>query len=301
MIDFLKKKQNSRYEVIVPGTSANLGPGFDALGIAWELYNHFFFKRSDKYEYINIKEEYQNEDNLVIVSAKETFKYLKKKEIPFALEIKENVPVSRGLGSSATCILAGVIGAMLLGDARLSDEEIVKIATKVEGHPDNIVPAYYGSLCAIAIDNDDIVFSRFNVSRDLCFTALIPPFSLETKHAREVLPHELSYQDAIYNMSRALIIPNAFETGDLGKLNHVMKDKMHEPYRYPLIKDSEVFREFAIKNELPLCISGSGSTLLLISKENELKQLSNIKLDNEWRYLELKVARKGTRWVEYDD
>ena len=86
MFDFLKKKNNNRYEIIVPATSANLGPGFDSLGISFELFNHFYIKRSNKYEFINVNESYQNEDNLVIVSAREAFKYLKKKEIPFSFK-----------------------------------------------------------------------------------------------------------------------------------------------------------------------------------------------------------------------
>ena len=301
MFDFLKKKTNNRYEVIVPATSANLGPGFDALGISFELFNRFIFKKSEKYEFVNVKEDYQNEDNLVIVSAKETYKYLKKKEIPFVLEIIENVPVSRGLGSSATCVLAGVIGAMLLSGAKLSDNEIINLATKIEGHPDNVVPAYFGGLCGSVKNKDEIIHSSFDVSKYLIFTALVPPFCMETKKAREVLPKTLDYRDAVYNISRVALIPNAFESGDLDKLNILLSDKMHEPYRYPLIKESEIFIDFAKKNKLPLCLSGSGSTLLLISKGEMVNALEKIKVEANWQYLTLKVAKKGTRWVEYDD
>ena len=301
MFDFLKKKKNNSFEVIVPATSANLGPGFDVLGIAWELFNHFTFKRSEKYEFINVKEDYQNEDNLVIVSAKRTYQYLKKKEIPFVLEIKENIPVARGLGSSATCVLAGVISAMLLSDAKLTDEEIVSLATTIEGHPDNVVPAYFGSLCSSLVNDGEVVHASYNVSKELLFTAIIPPFSLETKKAREVLPTTLTYRDAIANMSRVALVPDSFSSGDLNKLFVVMNDKMHEPFRYPLISDSSLFIDYAKKNKLPLCISGSGSTLLLISKESKLSQLKKVKSDDDWLYLELKIAKKGTRWVEYDD
>ena len=301
MFDFLKKKNNNRYEIIIPATSANLGPGFDSLGISFDLFNHFFIKRSDKYEFINIDEAYCNEDNLVIVSAKETFKYLKKKEIPFSLEMIQNVPVSRGLGSSATCILAGIIGAMLISDSKLSDDEIVKLATSIEGHPDNVVPAYFGSLTSAFMEGDKVIHTRFEVSSSLVFTALIPPFSLDTKTARSVLPKVVSYNDAIYSMSRAISIPKALELGDINKLLFLLSDKLHEPYRYPLIKDSNLFIDFAKDNKLPLCISGSGSTLLIISLDSIISKLNIIPTSDAWQYLELKVCKKGTTWVEKND
>ena len=300
MFDFLKKNKDT-YEIIVPATSANLGPGFDTLGISFELFNHFIIKRSDKYEFVNVKEEYQNTNNLVIVAARKTYEYLKVKEKPFSLEIKENVPVSRGLGSSATCILAGVIGGMLVSGKHLSDEEIVNIATSVEGHPDNIAPAYYGALTSSFLEDDNVIITQYDVSRDLIFTVLVPDFSLETKKAREVLPKEVNMKDAVYNISRVVGIPKAFEQGDVSKLLHLMSDKLHEPYRYPLIKDSDVFIRFAEKEKLPLCISGSGSTLLLISKESMIDKLNKVKVDSKWGYQELKVCKKGTTWATIND
>ena len=300
MFDFLKKN-NNRYEIIVPATSANLGPGFDSLGIGLELFNHFYIKRSEKYEFINVKEEFQNENNLVIIAAKKAYEYLKKKEIPFSLEIKEEVPVSRGLGSSATCILGGIIGAMLISNGKLSDEEIINLATSIEGHPDNIVPAYYGSLNSALMDKDNVYHTRYDVDESLKFTVLIPPFEVETKKSREVLPKEISYHDMVYSLSRAISIPKAMENGDIDKLFILMNDLIHEPYRYPLIKNSDIFIDFAKKNKYPLTISGSGSTLLMISNKTIINDLEKIKLDDKWRYLELKVCKKGTRWVECND
>ena len=301
MFDFFKKKNNNRYEIIVPATSANIGPGFDSLGISFELFNHFFIKRSDKYEFINVDENYQNEDNLVVVAAKETFKYLKKKEIPFSLEIKEEVPISRGLGSSATCILAGIIGAMLISDSKLSDEEIVSIGTKIEGHPDNIVPAYYGSLTSAFLDDDKVIYTQYDVSSDLVFTALVPPFKVDTKDARSVLPSSVSYKDAVFSLSRAISIPKAIELGDLEKLSYLLKDKLHEPYRYKLINDSSLFLSFAKDKKIPICISGSGSTLLVISNNSIISSLKKVETTDKWEYLELKVCKKGTKWVECND
>ena len=230
------------------------------------------------------------------MASKETFKYLKKKEIPFSLEIKENVPVSRGLGSSATCIIAGVITAMLLSDAKLDDEEIVNIASMVEGHPDNIVPAYYGSLTSAFINGDEVIHTEYNVDSEVVFTLLVPPFSLDTKTARGVLPKEVSMKDAIYSLSRAIAIPKALEEGDINKLYYLFSDHLHEPYRYPLIKDSEVFIDFSKKNKIPLSISGSGSTLLMASSASIKPKLEKLETKEEWNFYELKVCKKGTSW-----
>ena len=301
MFDFLKKKNNNRYEIIVPATSANLGPGFDSLGISFELFNPFYIKRSNKYESINVNESYQNEDNLVIVSAREAFKYLKKKEIPFSLEIKEEIPISRGLGSSASCILAGIIGAMLISDSKLSDEEIVDIATKIEGHPDNIVPAFFCSLTSAFLDSDKVIFTQYDVNNDLVFTALVPPFKVDTREARSVLPESVSYKDAVFSMSRAIAIPKAIELGDLDKLLYLLKDRLHEPYRYKLIEDSSLFIDFAKSKKIPMCISGSGSTLLMISDKSIISSLEKVQTKDKWDYLELKVCKKGTKWVENND
>lgn len=301
MFDFLKKKNNNRYEIIVPATSANLGPGFDCLGVSLDLYNHFFLKRteSEKYEFIGVKEEFQNDNNLVIVAAKATYSYLKIKEIPFSLEIKEEVPVSRGLGSSATCIIAGIVGAMLIGKKKLTDEEIINIATSIEGHPDNVVPAYYGSLNASFVEGNNVYHTIYDVDEGLCFNLLVPPFEMSTKESREVLPKEISYKDMVYSMSRAISIPKAMEEGDFEKLYLLLNDKIHEPYRMPLINGSDDFIKFAKKNELPICLSGSGSTLLVISNDSIKSSLE--KINPEWNYYELKICKKGTTWVEYDD
>lgn len=289
---------NKKYKIKVPATTANLGPGFDALGAALDIYNEFIIEESSEYKFINIKAEYANKDNLVIQSALKTFKYLKKKEIPFSLEIIENVPIARGMGSSATCIIAGITIAMLLSQKELSDEEIIEIATSIEGHPDNVSPAYYGNLVASVKCEDKVICTTYNISSDLIFTVLIPDFELETEKARGVLPKTISYEDMIFSMSRAINIPKALEDGDLEKLFVLLDDKIHEPYRYELIEDSMEFKKISNKYEIPMCISGSGSTLLMISKKSILKEISKAKTKHNWEFKELKICEKGTSWVE---
>lgn len=291
---------SKKYKVKVPATTANLGPGFDCLGAALDIYNEFIFEASEDYKFININKEYANKDNLVVQSALKTFKYLKKKEIPFSLEIVENVPIARGMGSSATCIIAGITIAMLLSQKDLSDEEIIDIATSIEGHPDNVSPAYYGNLVASIKCDDHVICSSYSVSNDLIFTVLIPDFELSTEKARGVLPNTISYSDMIYSMSRAINIPKVLEDGDLEKLFVLLNDKIHEPYRYELIEDSLEFKKLSEKYQIPMCISGSGSTLLMISKESLLKKLNKLNTKHNWEFKELKICDKGTSWVKID-
>lgn len=280
---------NEKIIVTVPATSANLGPGFDCLGIALSLYNRFHFTKNEKYDFTNVRPAYQNLNNLVIVSACKTYEYLKVKETPFILSIEEEVPTARGLGSSACCIVAGVMAANYFTGNTLTKKEILEIATSLEGHPDNVAPAIFGGLVSsFTINNQNqglIIPTIYDVHKALAFVVMIPEFELETKKARSVLPKSLSYHDAIYNMSRAINIPKAMEHGEVGLLYYLLDDLWHEPYRRPLIVDSQVFKDYSIKNQVPFCLSGSGSTLLYITK---LSKSDNIRFVDEIKRLPLK-------------
>lgn len=282
-----------KIKVRVPGTTANLGPGFDCLGLALTIYNTFTFEESFQWKFIHFEEKYANDMNLVVRSMRKVYEKANKQLRPFVITIDEEVPISRGLGSSATCIIGGIVAANYFLDHFLSPEEIIKLATEIEGHPDNIAPAFLGSLVS-SVNGEEVLTVKHDVADDLYFIALIPDFLLSTKEAREVLPHEISYADAIYNMSRAINIPYAFTNGDLGMLSSLMRDKMHQPFRFPLITDANIFLEFAEENGFPFCLSGSGSTLLMVTKTNIIRELEKLPVIAKWKYLLCKPDRKGT-------
>lgn len=286
--------------VKVPGTTANLGPGFDSLGMALSIYNIFEFIEADKYCFDGVKEEYANDNNLIVQSAKRTYCFLNVNEIPFKVKIIENVPIARGLGSSATCIIAGIIAASRLANKFLSDKDILNLSTSIEGHPDNVAPAYLGNLISCFKNNDNVMHFRYNINNSLIFTVLIPDFELETKKSREVLPKVLDYKDVVYNMSRAINIPKALRKGSINGLFYMFQDRMHEPFRFPLIMDSEIFKEYSVNNHLPFCLSGSGPTLLYITKETIKDQLARLETKANWKVLELKCDGVGTT-VEVKD
>ena len=282
-----------KIKIRIPGTTANLGPGFDCLGLALNLYNTFTFEESLQWKFIHFEERYANDMNLVVRSMRKVYEKANKPLRPFSISIEEQVPISRGLGSSATCILAGIVAANYFLDFHLSDQEIIQFATEMEGHPDNVAPAFLGSLVS-SVNTEQIITVKHEIDESLHFIALIHNFPLSTREAREVLPHEISYQDTIYNMSRAINLPYALSKGDLSMLFSLIDDRMHQPFRFPLIKDAPIFLAFARENHIPCALSGSGSTLLMITKEDITDELKKLSVEAKWEFLVLKPDRRGT-------
>lgn len=278
--------------VKVPATSANLGPGFDVLGIAFGLYNSFRFEKAKTYKMIDFEERYQNPNrNLVCRSYKKVFEMIGVEPIPVHIYMDDQeVPTSRGLGSSATCIVAGVLAAKhFLGD-QVSYEKCFQIASLIEGHPDNIAPAMFGGLVASYTIDGVYKHIRYDVSSNLKFNVLVPPFELNTHESRKALPKVLNYQDIVYNTARIANIPYAVSKGDLSLLIELMSDKMHEPYRMKLIEGSYDIKNTALNNGCAFAISGAGPSLLVVSDKNINELFSNLK---GWKIFNLNVARTG--------
>ena len=269
-------------------TSANLGPGFDAFGICLNLYNEYAFEVSNKYEINEFNEKYKNpENNLIIKSYEKVFNILNKKVIPIKLtELEHNIPTSRGLGSSASCIVSGVmIANNILGDI-LSIDDVFQIASDIEGHPDNVAPLIFGGLTC-SFKNDKYYTVKCSPSNDFIYTVCIPSFELKTSVARSVLPENVKMADAVSNISHSVALIKALELGNMELLKQANIDKLHQDYRFPLINDSAYFIDYAKNNPASCMISGAGPTILLISKES-----LNISY-KDWKIIEQKVNNKG--------
>lgn len=269
-------------------TSANLGPGFDAFGICLNLYNEYAFEVSNKYEINEFNEKYKNpENNLIIKSYEKVFNILNKKIIPIKLtELEHNIPTSRGLGSSASCIVSGVmIANNILGDI-LSIDDVFQIASDIEGHPDNVAPLIFGGLTC-SFKNDKYYTVKCSPSNDFIYTVCIPSFELKTSVARSVLPENVKMADAVSNISHSVALIKALELGNMELLKQANIDKLHQDYRFPLINDSAYFIDYAKNNPATCMISGAGPTILLISKES-----LNISY-KDWKIIEQKVNNKG--------
>lgn len=281
-------------KVRVPATSANLGPGFDSMGVAFNLYNDFIFKKG--------KSDEDYSDNLIYQSMEKLFKKVGYEHEGIIIEVNGEIPQSRGLGSSAACIIGGLIGANELSGNKLSQEEILELATEIEGHPDNVAPALYGGLVASVMNKDKIFIDKMKVSDNYKFILLIPDFQLSTQVARDVLPESIPFEDAVFNISRSILLTKALENGDFNMLCGTKDDRLHQPYRRSLVNGFDEFEKVADMNCGAMFLSGAGPTILVIAENNNEKILTELikeskKMENNWKILELKPDNSGAHII----
>lgn len=292
--------------VRVPATSANMGPGFDSLGIALDLYNEFGFRETeDGLKFDGMPEEFCNEDNIIYQAMKYCFDKagykIKGLEIS---EIKQDVPVSRGLGSSSTCIVGGLVGANEILGKKFSDDELLEMAVEIEGHPDNVAPALLGGMVVAIVDENKTYYDKVNVKQGIKFVSIIPNFRLSTEKARSVLPKEISLKDGVYNVSRAALMVACFSSGKYELIKYACKDAFHQNYRSKLIPGfEEVYNKSYELGALACYLSGAGPTIMTIIDEkderfsNKLEEFLRIK-GLEWNILELSLDNAGATIIE---
>ena len=297
--------------VRVPATSANLGPAFDSLGIALTCYNEYEFSIEDKNDIVfeGVEKEFQNKNNIIFMAMKRVFD---KYNFSFnGLRIKiieQDIPISRGLGSSSSCIVAGLIGAFALMGKDVNKEEVLDLAVEIEGHPDNVCPAIFGGLIsAIMLDDKRIIYNSVNVKEGIKFIALIPKFKLSTEKARAILPSEVTFNDCIYNISRVALLISVFANGNYELLEEANKDKIHQPFRSKLIKDFDIVYNKAIElGGLSCFLSGAGPTLMTIIKEEDNKFIDKFKKfmnenNIDWDIKELIIDKQGAKVLKADN
>ena len=251
----------------VPATSANLGSGFDALGIALTLYNQIWMEEEDGI-FISSRDGLDvptGEDNLIYWAAKQLYDECGAKLPGLRIEQQSDIPMTRGLGSSSACIVAGLLGANRLLGNPFDRHEIVNLANRLEGHPDNTTPAVLGGLVASAVENRRVYSVSVPVAPKIRFAVLIPPFELKTEVARGVLPQEVSRQNAVYNLSRSALITASLFSGSLENLRVAVQDTLHQPYRAHFIPGMEqVFRITYELGSYGTYISGAGPSIIAI-------------------------------------
>ena len=218
--------------ITVPATSANLGIGYDTLGMAVSLYAHFTFDHADALTITGCPEEFRNEENLVYQSFEQALDAWGMKPFPIALDIQTEIPVARGLGSSSTCVVAGIMGAAALTRHTVTREELVAMATAIEGHPDNVAPALLGAaVCSFTPAGELPRCLRYDVSERLRFITVIPPYEVHTSEARKVVPQEVPLSTAVWQMGRIAGLTRGLETGDADLIAAANDDRLQEPYR----------------------------------------------------------------------
>ena len=287
-----------RVTIRVPATTANLGPGFDAFGCALSLYTDVTFEETDSgLEITGCDEAYTGPDNMAYTSFCAVLASLSEEVKGVKIHIESQIPICRGLGSSAALLVAGAMGANVLRGNRLSTQGLLNITNAMEGHPDNLAPAFYGGLTASMVDNGLPVTVNFPLHPEWEFLALVPDFDLPTTKARSLLPKDLPRADAVYNIAHGALVLKALELGDEKLLRNAMQVRLHQQYRKCLIPDYDKIESLVRTTGAAFCLSGAGPTLLCITQDEKLeeklaKKLSAITTAN-WEMLPLHVEFQG--------
>ena len=238
--------------VTVPATSANVGAGFDSLGLALSMHNVFTFEECDRIRISSVDGTHvpTGANNLVYRSARAVYDQLGIPLRGLRITQRNDIPMARGLGSSSACIVAGILGANALLGNKLTSRQMLTLATAIEGHPDNVAPAMLGGFVTSVYDEGQVYSVKKNIDEQLAFAAFVPDFRLLTSKARAALPDMVSHKDAVYNLSRAALATAAFCDGD---------------YRLPLIDGGDEMFELAQDlGALAVYISGAGPTIMAV-------------------------------------
>ena len=259
---------NKKVTVRVPATSANCGPGFDTLGLACNLYNYFTYELIDEGFSLMIEGEGSeklkaSKNNLAFMSFYKVWDMIVGAKTGLSISMSNNIPMSRGLGSSSTAIVAGLVAANYLSGKTLSKNELVQLATEIEGHPDNVAPAILGGVTISFVDNGKANSLKFLPLKPFKLVAVVPDMPLATALARKAIPKTVPHQDAVFNTSRASLLVGAMLTGEYQYLRPGLSDRLHQPYRAHLIPGmQEAFAAAVNVGAYNAIISGAGSTLM---------------------------------------
>ena len=286
--------------VRVPATTANLGPGFDSFGLALTLYNDISLEETESgLEFIGCPADYANEDNLIFVAYKAAMDAMGIPVKGLKVTIDSNIPISRGLGSSAALLTAGAMGANALHGSPLSLQQVLEVTNPIEGHPDNLAPAIFGGLTASMMVGKQPITVPCTLHPDWKFLALVPDFPLSTSAARGVLPANYSRADAVYNVGRGALVIKALELGDEKLLAMAMDDKIHQPYRRKLIADYDAIESIVQQHGAAFALSGAGPTLLCVTRNDNLADILREALPAQtqanWTVLSLEAEHKGVQ------
>lgn len=293
--------------VQVPATSANMGPGFDSIGVALQLYNHLWVEEIPKGVEIEVRRKQAIEiptDETNLIYQTMCFFYEKKGlSMPGVRLVQEDyIPMVRGLGSSAACIVGGLLAANALAGNPCGKEEIAQMAAMLEGHPDNSNPAIFGSMVVGAQNEKIMRHVRLELPDDLLFAIMVPDFPVSTEKARGVLPDSYSRGDVVYNVSRGALLVASILTGKYENLAMAMEDKIHQPYRKTLIPGMEEIFDAANGFGAVACyLSGAGSTLMAMVRRDGAEQFQRKMsaylrtLPNNWELTLLEPDLEGAK------
>ena len=287
-----------RVTVRVPATSANLGVGFDVLGLALDLETTFTFEPADKLVVTGYTGEGAVEDNLVWRSFCTACEELGIPAEPLHIHEDSPIPSSGGLGSSSTCVVAGIAAAQAYAGRSLDRGFTLNLATRIEGHPDNVGPAVMGGLVSSYVDGAETVTTRWPVAPNLRFVCMAPSYRVLTSDARKALPSMVPMSSVSWQVGRCLAMVSALASGKASAIAACCHDRIHEPYRAPLIPDYERLQEVALAaGAATFLISGSGATMLAVCDGDDAAEQVGVAVRHEVSDLWVKTMHANERGV----
>lgn len=295
-----------KVSVKVPATTANLGPGFDCMGMALPIYNTVTIEETvlpgtgieinviaedDTSDELSLEHIPMDENSIIYKAVELLYNSIGQTPSELKITVHTQIPVARGLGSSASVIVGGLIAANELLGRPADEAALLSIATEVEGHPDNVTPAIVGGLVLTSSEDDgSIIYRKLDWPQEWNLTLCVPEYELATDISRSVLPKEVPLQDAVYNAKRLAMFVEAIHTNDSALMKLALKDKLHQPYRMKLVPGLEKIIE-NLKHEdnvLGCVLSGAGPSILIISEKNNLDKIRSI-VRETWADLNVKA------------
>ena len=314
-----------KVSVKVPATTANIGPGFDCLGMALPIYNTITIEEtvlpgtgieinviaeSAAIDELSLEHIPLDENSLVYKAVELLYNSIGQTPSELKINIHSNIPVARGLGSSASVIVGALIAANELLGKPADEVALLSIACEIEGHPDNITPAIVGGLVLSSQEDDgSVIYRKLNWPNEWAITVCVPDFELSTDIARSVLPKEVPMKDAIFNAQRLGMFVQAVNTKDSDLMKLALKDKLHQPYRMKLVPGLDKIMDNLrhIDSVLGCVLSGAGSSILVISEKNDLDKIRGIVKDT-WTDQNIKsdiktltIEQNGAQIVSNED
>ena len=297
----------TKIHVRIPATSANLGPGFDTLGMALSFYDEYEAEVIDSGLEIVVHGEGEkdiplDESNLIFKTIKWVFEKTGKALPALRLTCHNNIPHGRGMGSSGAAVAGGVMLAagLLETELVLNEQQLLEFATDLEGHPDNVAPALFGGLTIAWVDDNGPHHKKLAVHRGLSPLVLVPPHQMSTKLARSLQPESVPHTDAVFNVSRsALLVAALTQSPEL--LMAATEDRLHQNYRASAMPETSELIEILRSEGHPAVVSGAGPSVLVL-EDDPAKRLKAVNLAAQkfptWRALTLAVDVKGASVIE---
>lgn len=292
-------------KISVPATSANLGPGFDTLGLALDIRNEVIIKPA-KFHSVSLKGEGSNnpklkDNNMFISTFNDFHQNLSSSKQQFRFEFNNSIPLSRGLGSSSAVIISAIASAYAIEGIELHDKKLLNLALSYESHPDNITPAVMGGFTVATIHENEVYFIKKEIPKILKAVVVIPNRPISTNLSRKTLPFKYSKEDAIFNVSHSSLLTAAFMSEDWRMLKKASKDRFHQYYRMKQMPELFAVQKVALRNgALMSTLSGSGSTFFNMVYEKDIQKLVK-KLEENFPHFKIIVCDFDNNGVIVED